>query len=123
MTYELQVVGREWLNLNDRGHWAQRARRIADWRSAAAWRARAAKVPRLERAKVVAYVLVPDRRRRDPHNWTPTAKACIDGLVDVGVLVDDSARYLDGPDMRLRVEVVRYPTLELLIDEAAPHDA
>ncbi len=39
-------------------------------------------------------------RRRDPLNWAPTAKALIDGLTDVGLWPDDSARHLTGPDLR-----------------------
>lgn len=29
-------------------------------------------------------------RRRDSPNWMPTAKAALDGIVDAGVIVDDS---------------------------------
>ena len=63
--------------------------------------ARAARVPRLERAHVLAEYQPPDGRRRDPANWYPSFKACIDGLIDAGVLPDDDAAHLDGPDMRL----------------------
>ena len=31
----------------------------------------------------------------------PTLKALVDGLVDAGLLPDDDARHLQGPDMRL----------------------
>ena len=39
--------------------------------------------------------------RRDLHNYMPTLKALVDGLVDAGLLPDDDARHLQGPDMRL----------------------
>lgn len=63
--------------------------------------ARAACCPSLERARLVAWVRFPDGRRRDLHNYMPTLKALVDGLVDAGLLPDDDARRLQGPDMRL----------------------
>lgn len=90
-----------WLNANQRGHWAKRHSLIADWRVRAGWAAKAAKMPALWRAYLQAELRFRDRRRRDPANWHPTVKACVDGLVDVGVLPDDSAKHLLGPDLRL----------------------
>lgn len=46
----------------------------------------------------------PDRHRRDSivGNWTPLEKAAVDGLVDAGVIVDDSdahvTQYVRGPN-------------------------
>ena len=57
-------------------------------------------VPAMKRAHIVCEIRPPDRRRRDVHNLYPSAKAAVDGLVDAGVLPDDSDRYLIGPDMR-----------------------
>lgn len=36
-------------------------------------------------------------RRRDVGNWMPTAKPIVDGLVDYGLVPDDSNKYLEGP--------------------------
>ena len=96
-------AGIELLNANDRsGHWARRQRLTAALREAAAWLARQQRIPRLERARIVGFYEPPDRRRRDPANLYPSFKACIDGIVaDAGVLPDDDAAHLDGPDMRL----------------------
>lgn len=92
-----------WLNVND-NHGGKlyhgRRHKVLAWREAAAEAARAAGLPRLERARVIGQVCFLDRRRRDPGNWYPTAKAAVDGLVDAGLLDDDSTRYLIGPDMR-----------------------
>lgn len=33
-------------------------------------------------------------KRRDPHNWAPTEKALVDGLVDAGVWPDDDERHV-----------------------------
>lgn len=91
----------EFLNANDRRHYRLTGALVRQWREAAGWRARHAKLPRLARAYVLAEFRFATRRRRDPANWYPTVKACIDGFVDVGVLPDDSAHHLIGPDMRL----------------------
>ena len=37
--------------------------------------------------------------RYDPGNYYPTAKAILDGIVDAGILPDDSHEYLDGPHL------------------------
>ena len=38
--------------------------------------------------------------RWDVGNLYPTAKAIVDGLVDAGVIPDDSNEWVTGPDMR-----------------------
>ena len=38
--------------------------------------------------------------RWDAGNLYPTAKAIVDGLVDAGVIPDDSNEWVTGPDMR-----------------------
>lgn len=88
------------LNANRRVHWRVRHERTKAIREAAYLIARGA-VPPLQRAHVVGEYRPPDRRRRDVHNLYPSAKAAVDGLVDAGVLPDDSDRYLIGPDMRI----------------------
>lgn len=92
----------KWLNANDHtGHWGKRQRLADAWRQAAAWRIRAAKLPRLRTVHVVAHLnLNPMPPHYDPANWHPTAKAAVDGLVDAGVVPDDCHHYLTGPDMR-----------------------
>lgn len=91
----------EWINANQRLHWAPKAKRTKAWRQAAVIVARSAGLPKhLGRVHVTAEVWKSSNRRYDPHNLYPTVKAIIDGLVDYGLIVDDSAGYLDGPDMR-----------------------
>lgn len=89
-----------WLNLNERLHWAEKSRRTRQWRQAAAIYARSAKLPHLHRVQIEAFICFPDRRRRDVHNWMPTVKAIVDGLVDYGLIPDDSDANLIGPDLR-----------------------
>lgn len=70
--------------------WQGRWRASQAWRQAAGWVARAQGVPRLEAASVALWVRPPDWRRRDADSWALALKHCIDGLVDAGVLPDDS---------------------------------
>ena len=94
--------GLELLNANDRdSHWARRKRITGALRETTGWLARTQHIPPLARAHILAVYEPPDRRRRDPANLYPSIKACVDGLVDAGVLPDDDAVHLDGPDMRL----------------------
>jgi hypothetical protein len=109
---------------NARLHWAERARRTRLWRNGANIRAQAARIPWLDRAHVVVEWLPPDKRRRDPGNLAPAAKAICDGLVDAGVLPDDDAAHLTGPDLRLG-EIRRAPygspwVLRVIVTEEAP---
>ncbi|PRB78268.1 hypothetical protein CQ012_02445 [Arthrobacter sp. MYb214] len=88
----------DWLNLNQKEHWAPRNKRAQAWRHGAHIMARQAKLPKgLQRVQVDAYVWKKTRVRYDPHNLMPTLKPVIDGLVDCGLLVDDSSEYLVGP--------------------------
>lgn len=49
---------------------------------------------------IYAHVWKPRGGRYDPGNLYPTAKACIDGIVDAGLLTDDDHTRVIGPDMR-----------------------
>ena len=107
------------LNANERLHWRPKNNRTQAIRAASFACVKAARVPKLKRASVVVEFRPPDRRRRDVHNLYPSAKAAIDGLVDAGVLPDDSDRYLVGPDMRTGA-VAPLPRLVLHIAELSP---
>ena len=108
---EVLTVTRQWtielppgtqlLSANGREHWRHRAEVTAALRQAAGWLAYAQKIPRLDRAHVLAVYHPPDRRRRDPANLYPSVKACVDGLTDAGAWADDDAAHVAGPDMRL----------------------
>lgn len=114
MTLSLIIPRTGLLTSNMRLHWARKARLTGDLRrqAAAKWRlAHQHGFPPMPAAHVTATLQFPDNRRRDPANWAPTAKACIDGFVSghrdipgnwVGVLPDDDHRHLVGPDMRIR---------------------
>lgn len=90
------------INANDNLHFRKKADLVKVIRNASWAIARQAKLPTLQRAHIF-YVIHPDTkgRRRDPGNWSPSAKAAVDGLVDAGVLPDDNHTHLLGPDPRI----------------------
>ena len=89
------------LNLNQRMHWAKKAQLTKHWRALTMVNAMAADLPRnLDRIHITAHVTKPTNRQYDVHNLMPTLKACVDGLVDYGLIPDDTNKYLTGPDLR-----------------------
>lgn len=96
------------LTANQRLHWAAKAERTRVTRETAwAYGRMFASHPKPYPSKVRCLITVqyPDRRRRDVHNLMPTVKAAIDGIVDAGVLHDDSDKWLVGPDLRVSDEL------------------
>ena len=96
------------LNINDRDHWAVKARKTRQLRHLGRHHAvvdlREALIDGFspeDKTHVVVTFIWPDYRRRDVHNWMPTVKAILDGVVDSGFIKDDSDKYLSGPDLRV----------------------
>lgn len=85
------------LNANDRHHWSKKAGVTATIRSIA--RGQATGKPQLDKVKIRAVYYAPDNRRRDVSNLFPSVKASVDGIVDAGVLKDDSDRYVVSLEM------------------------
>jgi crossover junction endodeoxyribonuclease RusA len=48
----------------------------------------------VSQVKVRCVYYAPDNRRRDTTNLFPSIKAAMDGIVDAGVLKDDSDKYI-----------------------------
>jgi hypothetical protein len=102
------MTGRVWsfvlsgpaFSANSRYHWAERNRRTQEWRESAGWTAKQKRIPHLDRARIDVEWCVSDRRRRDASNAQTAVKACVDGIVDAGVLDDDDDTRLDGPTVR-----------------------
>lgn len=94
----MQVAVLPWdrppLTANQRLHWASKAQRVKalrEWakvtfRSTDDWAAP---------VSVRLDWYVPDKRRRDVDNTVPTLKALCDGLVDAGVVPDDTPQFMD----------------------------
>lgn len=83
------------LSLNGRLHWAQQARIKAEVRGAAFWLAKSQRIPALDRPTVVLHYEPKGRARRDADNLVATLKPCVDGLVDAGVISDDTPDHVD----------------------------
>jgi len=100
--YRLEIPApTQWVSANDRSHWASKARLVKVWREAAAVHAKAAKLPHItEPVTITGWVHRTITRRADAHNRILTVKAVIDGLVDAGVLTDDSDKHVTAVTMR-----------------------
>jgi crossover junction endodeoxyribonuclease RusA len=87
-------AGAQWLGMNDRLHFQQRARHTKRWRAAAAQAAEDHPKAYPWTVDILAEIHKPPGRnvRWDSHNLAPTTKAIIDGLVDAHVLTDDNTR-------------------------------
>ncbi|MEU5748201.1 hypothetical protein ABZ804_22015 [Streptomyces sp. NPDC047726] len=133
----LEGVGRTWtllmpyveqmLTSNQRLHWRPAHTIRRQLRGHAVQMAQAERLPRLERAAIF-YVLHPRSiaRSRDPGNWSPTAKAYIDGLVTPNpdrplerhLLPDDDHTHLEGPNPVMGSPVATgYARMSLVIVE------
>lgn len=101
-TWTLTILApTDWLNLNQRLHWAEKARRTKAWRLAGQVYARNQGMPKnLDKVQITAHIIKPTNRAYDAHNLIPTVKAIIDGLVDYQLITDDTNKHLIGPDMR-----------------------
>lgn len=101
-------------------HWRARAAYDKSWREAFGWLARKERVPRLSAAIVtVAQACRPGTPLPDTMASAPTAKAAIDGVVDVGVLPDDAGDYLLGVMFTPPAHGER-DRFVLIIEEASP---
>ena len=95
-TYRLRMPWpRPPLSANDRRHYMARAQLVAQVRVTAGWVVRAARIPPCTRVTVgLVYVPVIRRKRDGGENYADTLKAAIDGVVDAGVVPDDTPEYV-----------------------------
>lgn len=103
------------MNAERSGHWRTRAGSTAVWRTAFFWLAQEQHVPHLDACTIVVEHLVSTRRRIDPAACLPGAKAAIDGLVDAGVLDDDSGQYVHAVTFTAPRHVAGFDALRLTI--------
>lgn len=109
------------LNANQRMHWAKKAALTKQVRAASFYAAKSAGVLRCDKVRVTLTWFVRTTTRRDADNVVPTLKALCDGLVDAGIVPDDT------PDLMQKVmPVITYrpgqPSgLQLLIEEVYDH--
>lgn len=87
------------VSANHRAHWAPKAQKTRAVRMIAWTAARmvgGVQAPVMDAARITVTVHPPDRRRRRDlaQNLAPTIKALIDGIVDAGILPDDSDEHV-----------------------------
>ena len=82
------------LNAERKAHWSKRAAATAEWRSAFWALAKEAKVPKLARVTLDVRVECRTRRLPDPGAVWPAVKAAEDGIVDAGVIPDDTGEHV-----------------------------
>lgn len=90
------------LNLNQRLHWAVKAKETRLIRSTVAALARGRTIT--PPCTVTLVWTVSDRRRRDTDNPSPTVKACIDGLRDAGCIPEDHSQIVTASGTRIDYE-------------------
>ena len=97
------------LNQNDRLHWAATSKIKRSWKQVAHFTAvdlknRGLIKPIVEgQAIVTISIPVKTNRRRDGHNYSPTAKCIIDGMVTAKIFIDDSTKYLYLNDIQFHI--------------------
>jgi hypothetical protein len=76
-------------------HYHKRAKLVKTWREAAFEAAQKARVPKMNQIDIVCQPCRGTRRNMaDTGGHFPVAKACIDGLVDAGVIPDDGPEFV-----------------------------
>ncbi len=119
-TWQLELPITKPLSMNSRQHWRAKAKDVAAVRAAANRLAREAHIPALEQIIVELHYSPRDRRRRDALNLVATLKPCEDGLVDAGVVPDDTAEYVIPTMPILDPPNGKAGRLYLIVREATP---
>lgn len=116
------------LSLNDRGQTrgarAAKSATVADIRGVVKLLARKEKVPPCNAIHVQIHWRPKDRRRRDSDNVIATLKPCLDGLVDAGVVADDTGEFVDWSRPRIHLpDKTAGPAMWLVITACDGGDA
>lgn len=94
-TFDLVGLTRPPLSLNERLHRMEEHRITKRVKALATAGAQRAGLPRgLERISVELHYRPRDARRRDADNLVPTQKPCADALVTLGIVPDDTERWV-----------------------------
>lgn len=94
MSWALELPFAKPMSLNQRLHWAVKAKTTKEWRDATIVLAKHAKIPVLSLISVQLFYEPATSTRRDPLNLVQTLKAVEDGLVSAKVIPDDDPTHL-----------------------------
>lgn len=86
--------GKPPLSLNQRLHWAEKARRSRRIRESVYWQAKALRLGTVDHVTVQLHYAAPVLRQRDPDNLIPSQKPAVDGLVDARLIPGDTPQHL-----------------------------
>jgi len=86
-----------------KSHYAKYSTEKKEYTEEVAWLAKQARLPKFEKAYLVITWYEPDHRR-DPDNIMAGQKFILDGLVQAGVLPNDSQKYVRGIVHRFKVD-------------------
>jgi crossover junction endodeoxyribonuclease RusA len=109
-------IGEQWvlelpftkaLSLNDRMAHIVKWLKTKEWRDAAHVLAKAQKIPRCRRVRIELHYRPVDNRRRDVINLAAALKPLEDGIVDAGVVPDDTPEFIE-------------PTLPIIHEKGQP---
>lgn len=93
--YRLEFEQRPWTTNAERaGNRWERAKLTKEWREAFAWLARSNNIPKM---RWISVTVEPHQKTgvlQDVGACNPAVKAAIDGLVDAGIIIDDSPQYV-----------------------------
>ena len=103
------------MSMNDRHHWRKKAGITKVWRYAACVHGIQNGVARLNLGPSVVRCTfeMAGAHRRDPHNYYPTVKAIIDGLVDAGAWPDDTPEFVSTVEPS--IDVVKHRPLMVTV--------
>lgn len=100
------------LTANRRLHWGEQAKLTKRIRTELAWRVKAAinsgKLTPAQRVRVQLRYIPKTNRNRDTDNLWPTLKPICDGIVDAGLVHDDTPEYMDKPQPIIEPTQKRY---------------
>ncbi len=86
-----------------KSHFAKYSTEKKEYTEEVAWLAKQARLPKFEKAYFIITWYEPDLRR-DPDNIMAGQKFIMDGLVQAGVIPNDSQKYIAGIVHRFRVD-------------------
>jgi crossover junction endodeoxyribonuclease RusA len=91
---------------------------VREVRRVAAALVRAQRIPHLDRCEVELHYVPRDGRTRDTDNLVATLKPIADGIVDAGVVKDDSPAFMAKPEPVIEAPNPRDPHLFVVIRRA-----
>ena len=108
------------LNLNDRMHWARKAKIQRELRGWTKLAAQTMRIPTMRHVTIELHYYPTTRRKRDADNLYATVKPCADGLVDAHVVADDDTSRVTHLQPVIEEPRGKVGRLELYVYEGRP---